>query len=372
MTSLGSAPTGRATNRPIGVGVVGLSAAGGWGAGAHLPAMVAADGFELRGLVGSTDESARAASRRYGAPSYASVEQLAASDDVDLVVITVKTPSHRDLVRSTTAARKPVFCEWPFAVDHSDAVELAASAAGVATFVGLQGRSSPHFRWLRDLVAAGYVGELLSVTVSSTVTEWGGPVSEGSLYTLDRDQGGSMLGIGFGHAIDPVLMVVGELVDVVATTATRHPRVPLGGTGRLVPMTSVDQIAVSGTLPGGAVLSAHQRGGTASGPGFWLRIDGSRGTLEATARNHPHIAPVTVRGALGGHPLTELTLPAAYDEFPRLAGSHLHTLAHAYARIGHQLRGGATEIPDFAHAVTRHRLLDAITESAATGRRIFL
>lgn len=356
-------------DRSIRVGVVGLSAHGGWGAGAHLPAMTAAGGFELRGLVASSADSGSAASKMHGVPAYDSAEELARANDIDIVVVTVKTPRHRELVLSAATAGKPIFCEWPFAIDHGEAEKMAQAAAGRPTFVGLQGRSSPSFRWLAHLIADGYVGEVLSATVLSTVSEWGTPVSERMLYTLDRDQGAAMLSIGFGHALDPVLMVVGELTDVVATTATRHPYVPLARTGRMVPMTSADQIAISGLLTSGAVLSAHQRGGTASGPSFWMRIDGTEGTLEATAANHPHTAPLRVHGARTGHQ-DELTLPPMYDSFPGFARSPIHTLIHAYAGIRDELRGGARRVPDFAHAVRRHRLLDAISESAATGARI--
>ncbi|MFF7987179.1 hypothetical protein ACFZDK_50295 [Streptomyces sp. NPDC007901] len=42
-------------------------------------------------------------------------------------------------------------------------------------------------------------------------TEWGTPVSPNMVYTLDRKLGATMLTIAFGHAIDLVSMVVGEL-----------------------------------------------------------------------------------------------------------------------------------------------------------------
>ncbi|MCW4457360.1 Gfo/Idh/MocA family protein [Microbacterium sp. MPKO10] len=356
----------------IGVGIVGLSARGGWGAAAHLPAMDAAGGFELRGLVASSANAGRAASERFGARSYGSVTQLAGADDIDLVVITVKTPRHRELVLAATDAATSVFCEWPFAVNHQEAVEMANSAQGLLTFVGLHGRSSPAFRWITDLVADGYVGEVLSASALSTVSEWGSPLLPQAQYTLDRDQGASMLGIGFGHAIDPVLMATGELRDVVATTALRHPYVPLRPTGKLVPMTAVDQIAISGMLPGGGVLSAHQRGGTSSSTGFTMIIDGSEGSLEVSAANHPHISPPTIRGRRGSGPMIPLQMPPAYDRFPGLAGTAIHTLAHAYAGIRDELRGAASTVPNFGHAVARHRLLDAISESAAAGERVQL
>jgi predicted dehydrogenase len=359
--------------RPVGVGIVGLSAAGGWAAGAHLPALSAVDGMELTALATSSPASATVSGAAFGVPGYASVEQLAEDGNVDLVVVAVKVPRHRELVLPALHAGVPVLSEWPFAVDLAEAEEMEGAARGTRGFIGLQGRSSPTFRWLADLVADGYLGEVLSATVLASSTEWGTPVSERMRYTLDRALGATMLTIAFGHAIDLVAMVVGELQDVTASTATRRPRVPLGRTGQTVPMTAEDQIALSGTLPGGAILSVHHRGGTVSGPGFSLLIDGTEGTLEVTSANgYPHLGPVVVRGARGHARLAELTPPEEYDDYPDLAGTPIHTLAHAYAAIRNDLVDGTTTAPDLAHAVKRHRLLDAIGRSAAEGRRVRL
>jgi predicted dehydrogenase len=351
----------------IGVGIVGLSATGGWAAGAHLPALRAAGGVELRALVASTPASAQAASEAYGVPADKSVEELARREDVDLVLIAVKVPQHRELVLPVLEADVPVLSEWPLAVDLREAEALERAAGGTRTFIGLQGRSSPTFRWLADLVADGYVGELLSATVVASTAGWGGTVSERMRYTLDRASGATMLSIAFGHAIDVVAMVVGELQDVVATTATRRPRLPLEHTGQTVTMTAEDQIAISGTLASGAILSAHYRGGMT--PGFSLVVDGTEGRLEVTAPTHPNLAPITVHAARGEGPAEPLTLPDGYDAFPELAGTRIHALTHAYAAVRDDLTLGTTVAPDFAHAVKRHRLLDAITRSAVTGRR---
>jgi predicted dehydrogenase len=356
--------------KPIGVGIVGLSATGGWAAGAHLPALRAVDGIVLRALAASSEASARAAGAAYGVPAYTSVEQLADDENVDLVVVAVKVPRHRELVSPVLRAGVPVLSEWPLAVDLHEAEEMERAAGKTRTFVGLQGRSSPAFRWLADLVSEGFVGETLSATVVASSTEWGTPVSQNMVYTLDRKLGATMLTIAFGHAIDLVSMVVGELQDVVATTATRRRQVPLGRTGQVVPMTAEDQIAISGTVAGGAILSVHHRGGAASGAGFCLIIDGTEGRLEVTAEEFPHIGPVTVRGTRGGGRSTKLTLPSSYDDYPALAGTVIHTLVHAYTAIRDDLVHGTAVAPDFAHAVKRHRLLDAIVRSAATGRRV--
>jgi predicted dehydrogenase len=72
-------------------------------------------------------------------------------------------------------AGKPVLCEWPLAMDLAEAEELATSASdrGVRTAVGLQGRSAPAVRYLRDLVADGYIGDVLSTTLVASAGAWG-------------------------------------------------------------------------------------------------------------------------------------------------------------------------------------------------------
>jgi hypothetical protein len=52
----------------IRVGVVGLSASGGWAATAQVLALAGIDGYELRALSASSAESARAAGEKYAVP----------------------------------------------------------------------------------------------------------------------------------------------------------------------------------------------------------------------------------------------------------------------------------------------------------------
>ncbi|WP_328389329.1 Gfo/Idh/MocA family oxidoreductase [Streptomyces sp. NBC_00400] len=63
---------------------MGLSASGGWAATAHAPALAGLDGYELRALSASSDESARAAGETYAVPlAFSSAEELARSEEVD-------------------------------------------------------------------------------------------------------------------------------------------------------------------------------------------------------------------------------------------------------------------------------------------------
>lgn len=74
-------------------------------------------------------------------------------------------------------------------------------------------------------------------------------------------------------------------------------------------------------------------------------------------------------GARGGSELIPVPLPPSYDVLPELAGSTARAVGHAYWQVQRDLREGTAVVPDFAHAVRRHQLLDAIERAATTGNR---
>lgn len=353
----------------LGVGIVGLSASGGWASVAHAPALADVEGVELRATATSSAASARAAAAAHRLPlAFDSVEALAAHDDVDLVVVAVKVPRHRELVLPALAQGKPVLCEWPLANGLAEATELVAAGGGRG-FVGLQGRSAPGIAYLRDLVADGYVGEVLSTSLIASGGAWGTPVTRSTRYLLDRSNGATLLTIVAGHLLDSVAQVLGEPVELVATTATRRREVLDTDTGLLVPMTAEDQIAVTGVLEGGAVASFHVRGGMATTTNLLWEINGTEGDLQVTSTGGSLSGPVTIRGSVGGAVPVELPVPDKYDRHPQLVGAPAHAVAHAYDAIRDDLVTGTATAPSFTDALHRHRLLDSVETAAATGER---
>ncbi|MFF3646867.1 Gfo/Idh/MocA family protein [Streptomyces sp. NPDC002564] len=367
-------------DRPVRVGLVGLSARGGWASQAHVPALARLPGYELRALSASGDASARAAGTAYGVPlAFGSTAELVRSDDVDLVVVSVRVPLHREVILGALGAGKAVLSEWPLGNGLAEARELAAAAdrAGVRTFAGLQARSAPGVRYVRDLVADGYVGEVLSTSLVASGRRWGPVFEPGGAYLLDRANGGTMLTIPFGHTVDALALVLGEFTEVSATLATRRPVVHEEGTGRAAPMTVDDQIAVSGRLASGAVASVHFRAGLSRGTDFHWEINGTAGDLVVTAASgHLQQAAPRVRGGRGPDTgLAELPVPDRYFDVPELddlRGLPGYNVGAQYARVLADLTGGGTHAPDFAHAARRQALLDAIERSAATGARVTL
>src|SRR5258708_15170387 len=100
----------------LGVGISGLSPIGGWASTAHIPALRALPKYEIRALSAHNAESDRAIGEPFGVSSvFSDHEQLVSQPDIDLVVVTLKIPHHRELVSAARAACKAVYCEWPLA-----------------------------------------------------------------------------------------------------------------------------------------------------------------------------------------------------------------------------------------------------------------
>lgn len=95
-------------NKPLRIGIIALSAERGWATAAHIPALRAlSDDFELAGVANTSLASARAAAAAFGLPrAFESTAQLVASPDIDVVVVSVKVPHHRELVSEALNAGK--------------------------------------------------------------------------------------------------------------------------------------------------------------------------------------------------------------------------------------------------------------------------
>ncbi|RQW41719.1 Gfo/Idh/MocA family protein [Novosphingobium sp. LASN5T] len=364
-----------ATSTPLGVGIVGLSAKGGWAATSHLEALRAMpDRFVIKGLSASTPDSARAAREAYGIGfATADPAELVARADVDLVVVTVKVPHHAELVAHALGRGKAVYCEWPLGkgVDEACAMSAGAQARGVSAFAGLQGRSAPALRYLRDLIRQGYVGEVISSNViGSGGFPWGGASMANMAYVLDYTTGATMLSIPFGHMIDVFTWVLGDFSRLHASLATGHRSVELIDGDGTVEATAPDQVVVGGTLDGGAIVALQYRGGDAPTCGFRWEINGRGGDLIVEGDSgHLQYGHVRIQGRRGGEPLGPLSVPAEFRLVGTDPSGYSDAVAHAYRAVHEDLATGSSTAPTFADAAQTHRLLDRIERAADWNRR---
>ena len=357
--------------KKIRIGIAGLREGDGWAYRAHLPALRALDVYELVGVANSSLTSSQKAASALNIPkAFGSVAEMAADPDIDMVSVTVKVPHHLELATPALEAGKMVYCEWPLGNGLREAEMMAAAAKSrnVRTLVGHQAWSSPVVRLLKDLLADGYVGEVLSTTLVGSAGQWGSQVDSRDAYLNDRKNGADVLAVPFGHTIDALCHCLGEFSSLNATLVTRRQSFKVSDTGQTLPMQIDDQVVVSGQLNSGAVVSAHYRGGQARGTNLLWEINGTEGDLQVTAGSgHVQIVPLTLKGARGeDRELKPIETPAKYRLGPSELSGGAINVAEAYIQFA-QDSAAAFPLPDFEHAVQRHRLLDAIQSAASSG-----
>jgi predicted dehydrogenase len=357
--------------KKIGVGVIGASPLRpGWAVTAHLPALAALDRYELRAVASSSTESADAAGKAYAVPAFASAEEMIAHPDVELVVVTVKIAHHHRLVGQAIDAGKMVMSEWPLGVDFGQSENLAsrAASAGIANLVGLQARMAPSIRYARDLVAQGYIGDVLATTMVGSGIAWAGVSDTAHAYMFDAKQNATLVSVPTMHALDALQFVLGDFADIRAKGAIRRPSVMMANTGEHILSSATDHLAIAGSLQSGAVASIFYRGGTSRGENFRWEINGSEGDIVLTSPvgNLQVLAPTL----LGGHGdetvVREMAIPADYELAPNAPEGPAANVARLYAAFAADLDDGTpvANPPDFAHAIRLHRTLDRITEAA--------
>jgi predicted dehydrogenase len=367
-----------ATSSKIRVGIVGASASRGFASIAHIPALRALPHFEIAAVCTTRQETAEAAAQHYGvALAFSDPEKLAQHPDVDLVTVSVKVPDHYRPVMAAIGAGKHVYCEWPLGRDTDAAMRMLdmAQRRGIRHAVGLQGQMSPAINYVKDLVAEGYVGQVLTATMIGCAPNWGATIDRA--YQADRANGATLMTITGGHQIDALCHCIGEFRELTAFAVSQRDHIPLQATGEMVAKTAPDQLVVNGIVGGknaeGAVVSFQIRGGMRRGTEFLFEIHGDEGdlTLTATSRASMQRQELTVRGAQGAaKELAELPIPAKYRWVPDgLETDSRYNVAQLYAHLADCIRDGKPASPGFDAAVTRHRLLDAIVRASETGRK---
>ena len=358
--------------KKLGVGLIGIQPERSWAAVAHIPALRSMpDRFEVVAVSTTKQDSADAAAKACDVPNaFDSAQKLAECDAVDIVAVTVKVPHHRELVETAIRAGKHVYCEWPLGNGLGEAREMARMAkdAGVCAAVGMQARYSPALAHARDLIARGYVGEILSVSVIGSGANWGPMVDQPNAYTYDVRNGATLLSIPVGHTMDGVCQAVGEIAELTAMLANRRTSATLVPDMTPLDFTSPDQVLFQGTLDSGAPVSVHYRGGMPRGTGLLIEINGTEGDLQITGpAGHAQIFDLALAGARGdAQTPSPIAIPDSYSAGVA-EGSTAGNVARLYKALADDIADGTHTAPDFDDAVRRHQMLDAIEVSAKSG-----
>jgi predicted dehydrogenase len=355
------------TNK-IRLGFVGANVRSTWASQSHFPALLASPDVELTAVCTTRPESAEEARQAFGAKlAFHDFRAMVASPEIDAVAVVVRVPSHYEPTKAAIEAGKHVYTEWPLGRTTGEAEELAAlaRAKGVQTAVGLQSRVSPALMYIKEQIESGYVGEVLSCSVT---TMRDGTLERHSSRTWQRDAslGANTLTIANGHVIDALRFVAGNFTRVACMVTTQAPQWYQTDTEQLVEVTSPDNVRVCGQLESGAAASVHVGAVPWAGSGFRMEIYGREGTLVATGSvSSQRGEMLRVQGARGSHELRDLTVPERFvyvpADFPR---GDPFNVGQMYALFAEAIRTGQSRLPTFDTAVELHRFIDTVKQAS--------
>jgi predicted dehydrogenase len=357
----------------IRLGLIGASVGGTWSSRSHLPAVRASSEVELTAVCTTRAESAEAARQAYGARlAFDDYRKMTASPEIDAVAVVVRVPSHYAPTKAALESGKHVYCEWPLGRTTAEAVELAglAKANGLVTAVGLQARVNPAMMYMKELVEAGFVGEVMAVHVS-LMRE--GVLSRPSHRTWQRDAelGANTLTIANGHTVDAMRFVTGDFGRLSAVVATQAKQWLDTGANTWLDVTSPDNILLSGRLANAAVASVHIGAIPFAGSGYRMEIYGRDGTLVAMGEDSPQLSQVFLHGAKGANTLAPIPVPERLTfAAPATPSGEAVNVGQMYTLFAQGIRDGKSRQPTFATAVELHRLVDAIKEASDNGREV--
>ena len=354
------------TQNEIRVGIVGANAENSWAKVSHVPAIKGLSGLRLAAVATRNEQSAREAAQVFGAQHWWSDPfAMIQDEEIDVVTIAVKVPSHRELVLAALEAGKAVFCEAPLGRTVAETEEMASAAGSLHTAIGLQGRLNPAVRRAAELISSGKIGRPLNARIVSTNLGFGPELPSSYDYFNKTSSGASLLTINGGHTLDVVEAVLGPIVEIDARTEILWPAVKLTDTGEESTREIADHLAVLGKTQSGAVFTAEIYGGVApQDTRSSFEIRGSEAWLSLTT-DHPY-------GIHAGNPTLRSNIPFLIPDEPVVSGGFMGSainVGEVYAHLVRDLREGTYTTPGFNHALHNARLIEAIRRAAERGER---
>ena len=180
-----------------------------------------ADRAELVAVCDNRPDALAAAVARTGARGFASLTELLAASDADVVTLATPSGLHPRQAIEVAQAGRHVLCEKPMAtkLDEGMAMVRACRDARVKLFVVKQNRLNPTLQLLKQAIDGGRFGRIYMVTVN---VFWTRPQSyyDAAPWRGCWDLDGGAFMNQASHYVDMVDWLVGPVDNVHAYTAT--------------------------------------------------------------------------------------------------------------------------------------------------------
>jgi predicted dehydrogenase len=200
------------------VGIIGY----GWVAGAHIAAINATGHAQVTNIYSSRKLNSAEISARHGSPiiCHTDLDAMLADRELQVVSVCSYPNEHARHAVASAHAGKHLIIEKPLALAWEDclAIERAVTEAGVKTCVCFECRFSSQFLAIKAVIDRGLLGRIHygEVDYYHGIGPWYGQFR----WNTRKDAGGSSLLSAGCHALDALLLCMGDDVEVVSSYST--------------------------------------------------------------------------------------------------------------------------------------------------------
>jgi len=200
------------------VGIVGY----GWVAGAHIAAINATAHAQVTAVFSSRKLDEAELSAKHGSPIKCFTDYDAfLKSNIDIVDICSMPAQHRNQAVAAAEAKKHIILEKPMAMNMQDCRDIVAAAEKnkVKGCVCFECRYSGQFVSTKALLDEGLLGDLhyAEVDYYHGIGPWYGQFR----WNVGKEHGGSALLTAGCHALDALLLVMGDEVESVTSISTK-------------------------------------------------------------------------------------------------------------------------------------------------------
>lgn len=350
--------------KEIRVGIIGM----GGMANSHMENMSRLEGVRIAALCDSASEAVNRAGDKLGIPAERRFEQysdLIACEEVDAVLSITPNDVHFGIVKCCLQQGKAIMTEKPFTRTYEEACELNQLylANPIPSMVGFSYRYVPSFRYARDLIKQGKLGQIRHVFVQY-LQSWGVPVYDTPMnwrYRSEITGTGALADLG-SHMVDAARFMIGEFDEVSAHMKTfiTNRRDPASGAEGTV---DVDDFTGFLATLDSQVTGVFQTSRNAYGSGnqLELTIYGELGTISVGCERGNELTWIHPNEEHQASVVTEVQrVPSKYE---------LTQMQDFFDMVRGHVR---EELPTIADGYANQEVLEAIYQAAINKRTVSL
>jgi len=325
-------------------------------------AIRAQNGHDVVSVLSSSKQRGAQFAAKHGiASATTSLDELLGDSSINAVYISTTNEKHLAQALASIAAGKHVMCEKPLAMNVADAVKMvrAAQKAGVVFATNHHLRNAGSHLKIKELVAAGKIGEVLSVRIFHAVYL---PENLQGWRINNAAAGGGVIPDIVVHDADTVRFYLQEdPAEVVAieNTGSMGQEVSMGsssmGPGVSMGVGVEDSVMSVWLMPSGIMVQTHESF-THNFAGTGIEVHGTKGSIVA-------------RNVMSQLPVGEIELRTK-DGKEEISFSGHNLYVRSMGLFAAAIRGQGQPAASGIDGVKSLAVAQAVKQAAQSGRRV--